>query len=111
MSAETLYPVEWAEVARQDLDEIADYIASENPAAALRVVDRIEKRAATLDSLPHRGRVPPELLRFQVQMYRELQIPPWRLIYRVYDDRVVVLGVFDGRRNLEDVILGRLLSL
>ena len=111
MSVETSYPVDWTEVARQDLEQIADYIASESPAAALRVVDRIEERAATLDSLPLRGRVPPELLRFQVQMYRELQIPPWRLIYRVYDDRVVVLGVFDGRRNLEDVILGRLLSL
>jgi hypothetical protein len=43
-------------------------------------------------------------------MYRELQIPPWRLVYRVYDDKVVVLGIFDSRRNLEDVILSRLLS-
>jgi addiction module RelE/StbE family toxin len=104
------YRVEWAEVARLDLDEIVDYLDSENPAAALRTVDRVEQRARTLESFPVRGRIPPELLRFQVHVYRELQIPPYRLIYRVYDDRVVVLGVFDGRRNLEDVIIGRLLS-
>jgi toxin ParE1/3/4 len=110
MSDQAIYPVEWAEVARQDLDEIADYIASESPDAALRVIDRIEERAVTLESLPHRGRIPPELLRFHLAMYRELQIPPWRLVYRVYDDRIVVLDVFDGRRNLDDVILGRLLS-
>ncbi len=104
------YRVEWAEVARRDLAEIADYIASDNLTAALRAVDHIEERAASLETLPLRGRVPPELLRFHLPMYRELQIPPWRLVYRVYDERIVVLGVFDGRRNLEDVILGRLLS-
>jgi addiction module RelE/StbE family toxin len=110
MSGENAYRVEWAEVARQDLDEIADFIASESSSAAQRVADRIEERAATLESLPHRGRIPPELLRFHLPMYRELQIPPWRLVYRVYDDKVVVLGIFDSRRNLEDVILSRLLS-
>ena len=61
--------------------------------------------------MPKRGRVPPELVRFRVQLYREIQVPPYRLLYRVHEDRVSVLGVFDGRRDLEDVIIGRLLSL
>ena len=110
MTAKT-FRVEWAQVAQRDLDEIADYIFAESPDTALSWVDRIEERALTLESMPFRGRVPPELLRFRLQMYRELQISPYRLIYRIYEDTVVVLGVFDGRRDLEDVILSRLLSL
>ncbi len=42
-----------------------------------------------------------------VRGYRELQIPPYRLLYRIELGRVLVLGVFDGRRNLEDVLLQR----
>ena len=78
---------------------------------ALRMVDGIERRAATLESMPNRGRIPPELIRIRVEIYREFQIPPHSMIYRVHESKVVVLGVFDGRRDLEDVILGRLLSL
>ncbi len=105
------FRVEWAEVARHDLDETADYVHRENPAAALRLVERIEQTAGALETMPHRGRVPPELVRFRVQIYHEIQISPYRLLYRVHEDSVVVLGVFDGRRDLEDVIIGRLLSL
>ncbi|MCP5112713.1 MAG: type II toxin-antitoxin system RelE/ParE family toxin [bacterium] len=105
------FRVEWADVARQDLDEIADYLHRESPAAALRLVERIEHRASTLETMPHRGRVPPELVRFRVPLYHEIQVPPFRLLYRIHADSVAVLGVFDGRRDLEDVIIGRLLSL
>jgi hypothetical protein len=38
-------------------------------------------------------------------------IAPYRLVYRADADRVLVLGVFDSRRNLEDVLLSRLLGL
>ena len=110
MSEEVLR-VEWAEVARQDLEEIADYIRRESPAAALRLIDRIEHRASSLESMPLRGRVPPELVRFRVQIYREILITPYRLLYRVHESSLSVLGVFDGRRDLEEVIIGRLLSL
>ncbi len=77
----------------------------------MRLVERIEERAAALETMPHRGRVPPELVRFRIRVYHEILIPPHRLLYRVHEERVVVLGVFDGRRDLEDVIIGRLLSL
>ncbi len=57
------------------------------------------------------GAPPPQLAALQIRLYRELQIPPYRLLCRVYEDLVVVLAVFDGRRDLEDVILERLLSV
>ena len=109
MSSKT-HEVEWAYAAQHDLEEIAEYLCRQSRAAALRVIERIEEQAMTLQTLPNRGRIPLELLRFRVQVYHELQIPPYRLIYRVYEGRVVVLGIFDGRRDLEDALIGRLLS-
>jgi toxin ParE1/3/4 len=104
------YRVEWTAVARRDLTEIVAYLEAESPQAALQALESIEQAAASLESMPDRGRLIPEVQRFAVRHYRELIIQPHRLVYRVRGEVVYMLGVFDGRRNLEDVLLGRLLS-
>ena len=102
--------VEWAAIAARDLGDIVEYIARGDPGAAVRVLDALEAKASSLGTLATRGRIVPELLEIQLREYRELLVKPYRLIYRVEKARVVVLGVFDGRRNLEDILLDRLLS-
>lgn len=103
------FAVEWAEVARIDLDELLDYIEQEQPGAALAVLARLEQAAKRLDSMPLRGRVVPELAQRNIRLYRELVVRPWRIIYRVGTGRVLVLAVLDGRRDLEGLLLSRLL--
>jgi len=93
----------------RDLEEIAAFLALDSPEAAERVLRRIEARAATLESSPARGRRVPELARFQMRTWRELVIRPYRLVHRIEGDTVVVLAVVDGRRDLEDLLLERLL--
>ena len=104
------YRVEWAQVALGDLLGIVEYLAERDPGAAASTLDRLERRAVALKRVPGRGRIVPELRRLQLREYRELVIPPYRLIYRVAGRRVLILGVFDSRRNLEDVLLERLLG-
>lgn len=101
------FEVLWAEVAIQDLERIVDFVEQEAPLAAQRLFDDIAQRAVTLETLPLRGRLVPELARLEITNYRELVIPPYRLMYRVDGDRVSVVAVFDSRRNLEDVLLLR----
>jgi addiction module RelE/StbE family toxin len=103
------FRVEWAEVAVRDLEEIVAFLALDSPQGAERVLRRIEDRAATLESSPARGRVVPELARFQMRTWRELMIRPYRLVYRIEGDTVTVLAVFDARRDLEDLLFERLL--
>jgi toxin ParE1/3/4 len=47
--------------AREDLREIRDYIAKDNPMAARRVVVRLREMARALAGAPALGRVRPEL--------------------------------------------------
>jgi len=76
---------------------------------AHRVLARLETRAAARESSPGRGRIVPELSHFGMRAWRELVVRPYRIVYRIEGDTVTVLAVFDGRRDLEDLLLERLL--
>jgi toxin ParE1/3/4 len=102
------FEVLWAETAIRDLEQIVDFIAQEAPLAAQRLFDDIAEKSRALESLPRRGRVVPELARFEIATYRELVVRSFRLLYRIDGKRVLVVACFDSRRNLEDVILARL---
>ena len=95
----------------RDLEQIVAYVAADSPMNARSLLARLRSRAETLDVAPRRGRVVPELTRFGVRSWRELVVKPHRIIYRVAEKEVHVLTVFDGRRDLEDVLLERLLRI
>ena len=105
------FRVQWAEVAVRDLEELVTFIAVDSAHDAERVLAHIETRAATLESSLSRGRVVPELARFGMRTWRELVLRPYRLVYRIEGDSVTLLAVFDGRRDLEDILLERLLRM
>ena len=100
----------WTEVASRDVERLASYLLDEAPLRAERILERIISRGESLDVLPERSRTPPELRAIGDQTWREVQEPPWRTIYRIAGKKTVEIhGVFDGRRNLEDVLMERLL--
>ena len=101
--------MQWAEGAVRDLAELVSYIATDSELNASRVLNRLEKRAAALESNPGRGRVVPELVHFGMRTWRELVVRPYRVVYRIEMDTVTVFAVLDGRRDLEDLLLERLL--
>ena len=81
----------------------------EAPLRAERIVERIISRGDSLETSPGRGRTPPELRAIGDQTWREIQEPPWRLVYRIAGRRVEIHGVLDGRRSLEDILMERIL--
>ncbi|MBL6971573.1 MAG: type II toxin-antitoxin system RelE/ParE family toxin [Desulfobacterales bacterium] len=103
------YKIEWAEVAEKDLKGIVEYIAEDSPANALKILKKIKQKASSLYTLPGRGRIVPELQDQGILLYRELIIPPWRIMYRISEMKVYVLSVLDARQNVEDILLKRLI--
>ncbi|NOZ86317.1 MAG: type II toxin-antitoxin system RelE/ParE family toxin, partial [Deltaproteobacteria bacterium] len=106
--SEQSFEVVWARNAAKDLQEIVGYIAENSPANARKVLERIKAKASALSRFPQRGRVVPQLASFGIHTYRELVIRPYLLVYRIYGGKVIVLAVLDSRRDLEDVLLERL---
>lgn len=102
--------VHWSLVARDDLDRKVDCIAAEAPINALKVAERIEALARSLEVLPGRGRLVPELASHGLTDWRQVTSSPWRLLYRMTGRRVEVVALWDARRRLEDVLFERLMS-
>jgi plasmid stabilization system protein ParE len=88
--------VVWTQAAREQLDEIIEYIAEDSLDAALRVLDRILATSESLSRLAHRGRVVPEI---QDGKVRELFVFSYRLMYELYGDEVQILSVIHGARD------------
>lgn len=95
----------------RDLAELCDYIESHDaPGKADYVLDQIEKAFATLSENPERGPYPKELLAVGLREYRELFFKPCRIIYRVLTRNVFVMVIADGRRDMQALLLRRLLQ-
>ncbi len=102
------YEVLWAKVAQDDLVSIIKYIHSDNPKAAQDNLKKIKNKVSNLCNLPQRGRIVPELKNEGILQYRELIVSPWRIMYRISELNVYVLLVIDSRKNVEDILLHRL---
>lgn len=104
------YEIIWTNIAENDLKEIIAYISIDSHQNASTILKNIKQNASNLYSLPERGRIVPELQAQGIFQYRELIIPPWRLVYRIDERRIYVLSVIDSRRNVEDILLSRLVG-
>jgi addiction module RelE/StbE family toxin len=92
--------IRWTERSTADLFAIGDYIARDNPNVARSWVERLRQRAVAAERLPNAARVVPEIGRRDV---REVFLRTYRIVYRVVDDGIVVLTVFEGRRLLGEI--------
>lgn len=90
--------LEWSALAITDREEIFDYIAAENPAAAIRIDERISECVGGLQQFPETGRPG------RVDGTRELVVvgTPYIAAYQVLSDRLRVLRVLHGARLWPD---------
>jgi plasmid stabilization system protein ParE len=103
------YDVIWSDTSEKDLTGIVEYIAADSPSNAFEIFKEIKEKASRLYTFPERGRIVPELKDQGIVLYRELVVPPWRIIYRISKKTVYVLSVLDSRQNIEDTLLKRLI--
>jgi toxin ParE1/3/4 len=97
--------------AERDLDNLHSYIATyDSLENADRVLDRLLEVAESLSRNPERGSVPKELRSLGIQEYRQTFFKPYRVIYRVVDEQVVVYLITDGRRDMQTLLARRLLG-
>ncbi len=85
---------EWREIARADLFGIVDYIAGDNPDAALRLLNEIEGKVANLPSRPRLYRPG------RVEGTREMVVRPnYIVVYQEAEIGVTVLRVLHSAQQ------------
>lgn len=88
----------WTEPARQDLLELFEYIAEENPRAARVLLSEIKERVNALTNNPEIGRIG------RVEGTRELVLTGTHYIlpYRLKNQQIQILAVFHTAKRWPD---------
>jgi toxin ParE1/3/4 len=99
------------EDAERDLEDIYAYIAEYDcQRNADYVLNRLVEVTDSLATAPERGLIPRELAALGIQEYRQVFFRPYRVIYRHFDQQVVIYVIADGRRDMQSLLARRLLG-
>jgi toxin ParE1/3/4 len=97
--------------AERDLEDIYTYIAEHDCRQnADSVLDRLLEVTDSLATSPERGLVPRELAALGIQEYRQVFFAPYRVIYRHFDQQVIIYVIADGRRDMQSLLARRILG-
>jgi toxin ParE1/3/4 len=95
--------VELAESAEDDLREIlAWYSSRQLPEVGAGMVVAIIEQVERLAAFPESGRIVPE---FETPWLREIQLPPYRIVYRHEDAVVTVVRVWRSERLMDPTLV------
>lgn len=97
--------------AQRDLESIHDYISEfDSVPNANNVLDQLMTIAESLSRYPERGGYPKELEGVGIKEYRQTWFKPFRVIYRVIGQQVIIYLIADGRRDMQSLLARRLLG-
>lgn len=97
--------------AEQDLETIYDYICEFDCLSnANYVLDALMEVVKSLSKLPERGSYPKELVGLGIKEYRQIFFKPYRVIYCITGKQVVIYLIADGRRDVQTLLMRRLLG-
>ena len=103
------HPIIWLPEAAEDLQQIFDFVGQTSPAYSGSVIGRILDAVENLQQFPRMGHGVTEI-RIKGVALRELAVPPYRVVYRLREDRVIILAVIHGARLLRKAMRGRRLG-
>ena len=104
------YKVIWTNNAKNDLENIIEYIKINSISNAKKMFLEIKEKCNSLYYFPMKYKIVPELQQIGVIKYRELIYKRWRIIYKIDNKKVYILVVIDTSRNMEDLLFQRLLK-
>lgn len=90
--------VAWTDGAVLGLDSSISFVAQESIDNALRLLERVLGAADSLEILAERSSVVPE---YDDPNVRQLLVDPFRLLFRVDEADVFILGVLHQRQDLQ----------
>ncbi len=89
--------LEWTEPAIADLENIREYIRKDSEYYAARFVEKIIDAVEKLINFPKMGRNVPESGDKNI---KELLLHSYRIMYRIESERILILTILHGARDL-----------
>lgn len=96
--------IAFAQSARNDLRDTTDWYASQDvPKVGRRLAMEVIDRVRQLEMFPDSGKVVPE---FDTTWMRELEQPPFRIVYRRDEESVTIVRVWRSERLMDSGLGG-----
>ena len=103
------YRIIFSKFAENDLLNIVEYYNNINKSYAKNLFSNIEEKIIKLKTFPDQGRIVSELEKQNIIDYRELIEGNYRIIYTVQENNIIIHTIIDSRRNLEDLLIQKLM--
>lgn len=104
------YDVQITEGALGDLDAIRLFIAAQRgDESAEEWMTGFDDVINSLERFPERGAVPPSLIDLGIDTFRQLPMPPYKIVYEVVGGQVFVFLIVHTKRDFQSVLRERLL--
>ena len=97
------YNVIWTIKAIVSLQNLHNFIKTESPESAKKVITALVSLGNTLSTLPYRFPLEPNLID-EPEKFRFVVKWNYKLIYTIEDDQVMIVEVFDTRRDPSKIL-------
>ena len=87
----------WTREAVEKLNEIEEFIGTDNPERAETFINHLIERGESILQNPKIGRAVSEILNPEI---REIIVKKYRIVYRIKKEKIEILTVFEGHRLL-----------
>ena len=87
----------WTDESLEKLSKIEQFIARDSPKRAKNFIDFLIEQGESIAQNPSIGRLVPEISN---PMIREIIVKKYRIVYKIKQNRIEILTVFEGHRLL-----------
>jgi plasmid stabilization system protein ParE len=94
----------WTDPAVDDLEAAVEFVARDSASYASALAQQVCDAGDSLAEFAERGRQLPDP---ELTDFREVFIGSYRLVYSVEPERVLIVGIIHGRRDVSTALTGR----
>jgi toxin ParE1/3/4 len=97
------YQIRFLSIAEEDFNEIISFIAADNPTAADKIANKIEKNLELLSDNPNLGRIPREE-EIKNLGYRYLIVQDYLIFYTIEESTIFIHRILHGARDYKALL-------
>jgi toxin ParE1/3/4 len=101
----------WSKDAGDELIEIISYIKyNTGKITAEKIYSKIINEINRVSENPRGRMISPLLKEFGINYIHQLNINPWIIYYKIENNRMEIISIIDGRRNLEEILYKKMMN-
>jgi toxin ParE1/3/4 len=101
----------WSKDAGDELTEIISYIkCNTGKITAEKIYTKIINEVKRVSENANGRRIAPLLKELGINYIHQLNVNPWILFYKVKKNRMEIISIIDGRRNLEEILYKKMVD-